>query len=663
MSHNPLLHRRYTGETNLGNQPHLQGDGHREHAQARGAGFIGRRHEDLRGPTISKTAFPLWLLSGLAGQAAVLLTVEAGKQVHFQHARPLVHPAVMLFIAFQAVLVVAGLMRTGLRWPWGRYWLLAGFALTAATVSRDPAAWVVESAFAVVAQAAALGAFALAAGAAPEPLVRTFHRMVAGSGRRVPLIAAALTFFVAAVLNFAIYERQPHLQDEVAHLHQARSFAAGRVTMPPAPVPEAFDYYLLDQRIDRTSLAQPPGYALLLAPAVWLGADWLVNPLLGGLNVWLLYLVLRKLFEPPVPVLGALLLAASPWHLFLAMSFMNHTSMLTAMLLAAMGVLSGGVMAAAGAGAALGWLSFTRPLDGAAFAGLCLIWMLMRRKPWPALLAAAAATGALVLPYNRAITSDALRAPLVDYMDRIFGAGTNSLGFGVNRGLPWPLDPFPGHGLADVIVNAQLNASTLNTELFGWAAGSLVFLLAFAAISKWGSVDRWLATMAATAVAVYSLYWFSGGPDFGPRYWSMLLIPAVALTARGIALVAEHYGDRTLALVAFLSLSAWTTFVPWRAADKYAGYLGVTPQLRQIAEQEHFGRSLVVIRGESFPDYAAIAWTNPVDWHGDGPVYAREAGPGVLAKLRAAYPDRPVWLIDGPSRTGGGYRIFERPVR
>jgi hypothetical protein len=452
----------------------------------------------------------------------------------------------------------------------------------------------------------------------------------------VPLIAAVVTFAAAAMLNFAIYERQPHLQDEVAHLHQARSFAAGRVTLPAVPVPEAFGYYLLDLRKDQTSFAPPPGYALLLAPAVWLNAEWLVNPALGGLNIWLLYLVLRKLFAPPTPVIGVLLLVA-------------------------LGMLSGGTAAAAGAGAALGFLSFTRPLDGAACAVLCVAWMFYYRRPWHVLLASAIAIGALVLPYNQAITGDALRLPLTVYMDRIFGAGTNALGFRAHRGFPWPIDPFPGHGPADVIVNAQINSSTLNVELFGWGGGSLVFLLAFAAFRKWNSADRWMATMAAATVAVYSLYWFNGGPDFGPRYWWMALIPVVALTARGITLLIERHGHRTLALVAFLSLSAWVTFVPWRAADKYKGYLGMSPQLQQMAQDLHFGRGLVVMGGESFPDYAAVAWTNPVDWQGNGPVYARDAGPRVVAKLRAAYPDRPMWVVEGPSLTGSGYRVLQRP--
>ncbi len=48
---------------------------------------------------------------------------------------------------------------------------------------------------------------------------------------------------------------------------------------------------------------------------------------------------------------------------------------------------------------------------------------------------------------------------------------------------------------------------------------------------------------------------------------------------------------------------------------------------------------------------------------GAGPVYARDAGPGIVDQLRAADPDRPVGVVDGPSLTGAGYRIVQRPQR
>jgi hypothetical protein len=34
----------------------------------------------------------------------------------------------------------------------------------------------------------------------------------------------------------------------------------------------------------------------------------------------------------------------------------------------------------------------------------------------------------------------------------------------------------------------------------------------------------------------------------------------------------------------------------------------------------------------------------------------------VLAELRQAYPDRPLWILDGPTKTGDGYRVAAGPL-
>ena len=66
----------------------------------------------------------------------------------------------------------------------------------------------------------------------------------------------------------------------------------------------------------------------------------------------------------------------------------------------------------------------------------------------------------------------------MQYTDLHYGPGTNALGFGPNRGLGWGgLDPLPGHGPLDVVVNANLNGTGVNVELLGWATGSLLPLL------------------------------------------------------------------------------------------------------------------------------------------------------------------------------------------
>jgi hypothetical protein len=73
--------------------------------------------------------------------------------------------------------------------------------------------------------------------------------------------------------------------------------------------------------------------------------------------------------------------------------------------------------------------------------------------------------------------------------------------------------------------------------------------------------------------------------------------------------------------------------------------------------------ALVLIRGEAHPDLNSALVYTALDPYGDEPVIAWDRDPGVRQRLLAAYPDRDVWLIDGPSVTGSGYQVQEGPVK
>jgi hypothetical protein len=81
-----------------------------------------------------------------------------------------------------------------------------------------------------------------------------------------------------------------------------------------------------------------------------------------------------------------------------------------------------------------------------------------------------------------------------------------------------------------------------------------------------------------------------------------------------------------------------------------------------LAETFDFGESLVLIRGESPADYASAAIYNPLDFQEAEPIYAWDRGAEVRAQVLAAYPDRKVWLVDGPSITKQGYKVVAGPL-
>ncbi len=621
--------------------------------------------------------------------------------IRYQHYRPLDRLGSLsgaFFLACllaQTVLVAIGLGRGWASlWAWVRAnlgigsLLAAGAVLAAcsAAVSRDVVACVGEMLFSSTVQAVNAANLVLVAWAIPSEALDTVQRRVerlCSPSLGVDRLALAASLWVtalAAVLSFFVYERHPHVPDEVLYVFQARYFASGLLTVPAPPVPEAFSFYLIPYRAAQWYSPFPPGWPAVLAVGMLLGVPWLVNPLLSGLNVLLIFLLLRELFSPTTARLAALLLAVSPWHIFLGMSFMAHPLTLTCGVAAALALVTARRTARARwaflSGLAMAVVGLVRPLDGAlvgALLGLGALATGVRAFSVPsvgALLVGVAIPSAAGLAYNKLITGSATRMPLEAYYDEYFWPKVNALGFGPERGLGWALDPFPGHGPLDALVNASLNAFSLNIELLGWSVGSLAFVALLLASRRARAREWGMALVIAAVVAAYSLYWYSGGPEFGARYWYLAIVPLLALTARGIewlagtveATAGAGQGARVFVAALVLSGFALMTYVPWRAVDKYRHFLLMRPEILTLAAERGFGRSLVLVRGNWHPDYMSAWIYNPLDWNSAGPVYAWDRSNEIRARVLAAYPDRPVWVVDGPTKTGTGYRVVGAPA-
>ena len=654
--------------------------------------------------------FCLWLTLALLGQAVTLQLIDAGTKLHYQHyLRPdeiLNGTNVYLagFLIVQTVCVVAGLAK---RWTSLSSWLrrtfrvlpLAGllvfYWLSSATLSREISFYVYELLLAAILQTINLGNVVLAVWAFPAESAPGFRRVADGFLTRdfslrlgkahldgFSILAAVWVVSCTALLNILSYQQFPHLADEVVYLLHARYLAKGMLTLPLPPVTEAFDVDLMTYEAGHWFCPVPPGWPAFLAVGVWAGVPWLLNPLLAGGNILLSARLLDGLYGRRITRISLLLLSFSPWYLFLGMSFMPHTAVLTCVLLAAVSLARAKATGKAPwgllSGTALGCASLIRPLDAVIAGAVLGLWAIApwrRRLKLPALaglLLATTAVASLQLYYNHLLTGDAATFPINAYADQYYGENTNAMGFGPDRGLPWPLDPYPGHGLRDVLVNINLNLSSLTTELYGWSIGSLLpaALLLFSGRAR--AVDWVMLSCFGIVVAALSFYWFSGGPDFAARYWYLGLIPLVALTARGIealeASLRKHTSTpKALAgpVLATLILVSFTlvNYLPWRATDKYFHYLGMRPDIAVLQERYDFDRSLVLIRGERFPDYMAAVVFNPPEVNSESrTIYAWDRGPEVRERLRAAYPDRRIWVVNGPTITGRGFEVLEGAV-
>jgi 4-amino-4-deoxy-L-arabinose transferase-like glycosyltransferase len=443
------------------------------------------------------------------------------------------------------------------------------------------------------------------------------------------------------------------------------------------PVAAAFELDLMVNDGTRLYSPVPAGWPAVLAIGSFFGVPWLVNPVLGGASVLLTWRLVSSLYDARTARLATLLLASSPWLIFLSMSFMTHLLPLFCALVAAVAVdetrRRRATWPALVGGAALGLIALTRPFDALAAAAATGLWALWtgipsrRLGPAVALTATSIAVAALTLPYNRHFTGSATQFPLMAYTDVLYGEGTNALGFGANRGLGWPgLDPFPGHGPVDVVVNAMLNLAAINQELFGWGVGSLVLVALLVAGRGMTRTDAAMAGAGGLVIVLHSFYWFAGGPDFAARYWFLTIVPLCVLSARAVVhLEGDGSGasrGRVASAVVALSALSLVVFVPWRSVDKYHDYRGMEPGVRVLDRKIKFGRSLVLVRGNRHPDYASAAFYNPLDWDADAPVYAWDRSPETRREVLAAFPDRPVWVLDGPTVTGGGYRVARGPI-
>jgi 4-amino-4-deoxy-L-arabinose transferase-like glycosyltransferase len=564
-------------------------------------------------------------------------------------------------------------------------------ALTSATLSQDPATYAAELAVATILQLTHLGATVLLALSLSPATVAMVRRAAdrllgpedaeaaptpAGPDRFVWTLAA-LVFATAFALAVWSYQRHPHVPDEVVYLIQARYLAEGRLSLPVPPVVDAFSVDLMMYEATRWFSPVPPGWPFILALGTAVGATWLVNPLLGGLNVVLAHTVLREVYPRRTARLATLLFACSPWGLFMAMNLMTHTATLTMALLATASVarlrrgghLGWGILGGIG----IGVVGLIRPLEGIVVALLLGFWSLGARgrrwalAPSAVLTLSTIATGALVFPYNAHLTGSARTFPIMAYTDAVYGPGTNALGFGSNRGLGWPgLDPLPGHGLPDVLINANFNLFQTSTELHGWATGSLVGILLLLLLGKLRRTDWQMLAVIASVAGIHSFYYFSGGPDFGARYWFLVIVPCIALSARGLERLGARLGGeapgRVLAGTGVLVLLTLLLLVPWRAVDKYRHYRRMRPEARQLASDPALQGGILLVRGVRHPDFASAVVYNPLTLEGREPVFAWDRGASTRRELVTAFPERTFYVVDGPTRTGDGYLLVAGPL-
>ncbi len=476
---------------------------------------------------------------------------------------------------------------------------------------------------------------------------------------------AAWTLLIGLLVTQFVFESVPHIDDSVSYLFQAKVFATGHLTAAAPPDSAAFQMDEILIRHGKWFGYGFPGWPVVLGVGVWLGVPWLVNPVISAASVLVAHALLKRLHGLGVANVVAALMGASPWLLFMTGEYLGHPASLLWLLLALLAAErcrdSGrrGLWAVL-LGASGGMLFLTRPLDAATGGLVVALWSVgvlgAERLPYGRIVVAGVVAAAFVLlslAYNNAITGDPTVSPYRMWTDAAWGVGRDRLGFGADIGTrAWPnLDPLPGHGIADVILNLNKNLFQTNVDLFGWAFGSLLLPVLYLS-SRWARrEDRVWIALAVVVPAGYSAYWFSGGPDHGARYWYPLLVPLLFFTARSI----EHLHTVwrrpdglpfIRPMIGVAVLSAFLSFVPWRAVTKFHRYREIGSDLAQEVSRRGVQRALVFVRAPEREVYQSGFNYNSPRLDGPGNVYARYLDEQSRERLIKHFSDRAWWIAE-----------------
>ncbi len=500
---------------------------------------------------------------------------------------------------------------------------------------------------------------------------------------RISVIGLILLAFWASLwVSQHIFERLPHLEDEVAYLYQARIFARGEVVIASPPLRVAFwQPFIVDYNGNRFS-KYTPGWSLLLAFGVWLNTTWAINAWLSALACAFVWKVSMTLYGKATALFALALMVFSPMLLLLNGSLMGHTFALVATwgfiygFLRMMRTRTHPIHWGVFSGIWLGCLIVNRPLTAVGISApfvlvsgvLCLRALAHRSLGMIAAnitLAMVALLIATLIPlYSWIATDDPWlnTYTLVWEYDRV--------GFGEAFGRS-------GHTLEKGIRHLREDLSLSMADAFGWQWGRLdvmdkIHLLAESGsypdlgISwillpfgllwlAWGASNaqrRWgiiLVAVMCSLVGVHVAYWI-GSQRYSTRYY-MEALPAFAiLSALGLAFLRQRLGNR-LVIPLFGAVLMWTAFTyTYPRLSILRGFNGVS--LEKLAVLEPYRTAnvplLVVVTGEDISWRAGGTYMVMTTPQLDSEiVLARDRNDGLFhEELRRLFADRVVvWMV------------------
>jgi len=399
---------------------------------------------------------------------------------------------------------------------------------------------------------AAAGAWALACargGGAVRALAAAAGRVFWHPAAKY-FLAAAATVATAYTSATALYWRH-QISDESAYLLQARTYAAGMLSLPVETRPWPFKAWNLPNRNFLTSpleavvrgrkvVIYSPVYSAALALPLRFGSPWLLNAVATGAVVLLGAAAAARAWGPRAGAAAAWFFAASPAVLLKGVTYFPESVSLALLCLLALLFFAfrerGGVARGAALGAVAGVLVAIREYAGlAVVVPFAVAWLAaaVKRRRWGdlALIPAAALLFAPVLAYNWRISGAPLFFPRWAGPISYFGIHN----FGDNPSIP--------------LIFNWTRVALLNNDALGWPYFSLLPVVLLFAVVKRKTVADYLFLAVGSLTVLAFVPVDNPGVDYGTRY----LLPAAA----ALVFLAARVADRCREALAARGPASW----------------------------------------------------------------------------------------------------------
>jgi hypothetical protein len=511
------------------------------------------------------------------------------------------------------------------------------------------------------------------------------------SARRVPAVVLAAAAFVvvfSGAYNYFVFDHVPHIHDEIVYLFQARIFLGGHFSAPLPCAPDSFDFPHL-VNVGRWYSIYPPGFPALLAVGLALGVPWLVNPLLGGLGILLLFWIGLEVYDRRTGILAALLGAVSIWLLLMSSTLMSHAASMVAgavfILFVFKSLRAPTIGRGLAAGAALGAAVLIRPYNAVILAlpfllGLGFRTLKQFKLRWKNALALVLAVGlasAFYLYYNSATTGRMLTPGYIARYGQAY-----SVIFGRPATLDYDYTPL----IASIQIGENLRA--IHNYLFGWPVTSLwpLLLVLWVIVRRPEERERNLLLLSGFLSMLVGFFFFWGAfVVIGARMffdaWPLLVL----LSARGLGeapgLLAGRFPRVSLVVWKRVLVGAVAVFTLYAFAVRFPAWVAPSWTGWYYARYDHnlAGSSAWVhnaVRSAGLHDALVITkflYTPltgfPTGWWGSGfmhdtprldgdVIYANDRGPAAALELSRCFPGRKLYLYWGTLERG-----FLAPLR